>query len=274
MNYLQLTIVSFTRGQSQKLTIYLKMSLTFQLCKFVKYIQYVTSLISEFIQYQYVICLISAFLQNIQYVISLILELVKYLQCVISPISEHVHYLEYIISLNSEFVQQPQYVTSLISNISTITNMSQQIFCFNESVNFIHRLKIYISVLVSTQLTVYKGFPHKLLRACFIFIFRVKPTATDGIGGSYMPGSPDGSRPAIFYVNTFHPDERYIVAKQYFLLLLANGLNILEIPFVYFDISQKIFWEYLQRPNKLFCILKSNIIITIRQTQRMMYENP
>lgn len=57
-----------------------------------------------------------------------------------------------------------------------------------------------------------------------------------------MPGSPDGSRPAIFYVNTFHPDERYIVAKQYFLLLLANGLNILEIPFVYFDISQKIFF--------------------------------
>ena len=38
-------------------------------------------------------------------------------------------------------------------------------------------------------------------------IFSVEPTPTDGIGGYYIAGPPDGSRPGVFKANVHRPNE-------------------------------------------------------------------
>lgn len=41
-------------------------------------------------------------------------------------------------------------------------------------------------------------------------VFSIKPLSSDGVGGEYWAGTPDGSRPGIFYVNLHKPEYKYV----------------------------------------------------------------
>lgn len=48
-------------------------------------------------------------------------------------------------------------------------------------------------------------------------IYSVEPNPIDGIGGQYLAGPPDGSRPGVFQVNVHHPNKSYV-----FLMLMLQ----------------------------------------------------
>lgn len=41
-------------------------------------------------------------------------------------------------------------------------------------------------------------------------IFRIRPSALDGVGGEYWPGTTDGSKPGVFYVNLHSPEYKCV----------------------------------------------------------------
>ena len=54
------------------------------------------------------------------------------------------------------------------------------------------------------------------IRIIDIHFSSVKPTASDGVGGMYLSGSADGSRPGTFFVNVFRKEDKYVAYCSFY----------------------------------------------------------
>ena len=74
------------------------------------------------------------------------------------------------------------------------------------------------------------------------YFYRVRPSATDGVGGEYFTGTADGSRPGVFYVNLHDPTYKCVLfpllwggSSVVLLLLRPKGIAL------WYDVSDYIY---------------------------------